>query len=155
MIKGDRLIRKFKIARVLVTPDRSRWDGRKRNKSNNETDFSCFMHFLLRFFSRFVVWIFCRQEQDESGIYRMSTCLQRRVCHNVIYLFLIYICYVWHGGRCWSSTFSPSNWQVEHFEARTHTNCKLEGKTAGDNGRLAGVMGEGGLIWGGCKKINW
>lgn len=146
MIKGDRLIRKFKIAPVLVTPDRNRWDGRKWSQTMEQISFLVFI--------LFVVWIFLLTRTRWKQHIRMSTCLQRRVCHHVIYSFLIYICYVWHRGRCWSGTFFPSNSQVKHFEVRKDTQLQSERKTAERNGRLSGVMGEGIDLGGAGKSIG-
>lgn len=146
MIKGDRLIRKFKIAPVLATPDRNRWDGRKWSQTMEQI-------FVLVFFPLCSLDFLQTRTRWKQHI-RMPTCLQRRVCHHVIYLFLIYICYVWHKGRCWSGTFFPSNWQVKHFEVRKHTNCKVKGRQRNAaEGSLGWWVKE--LIWEGRKKINW
>lgn len=149
MIKGDRLIRKFKILLVLVTPDRSRSDGRKWSQTM-ERVFFFGVHFLFRFFPLchldfLETWTRCKQHIG------MSTCLQRRVCHNLIYLFLIFICSVWHRGRCWSGTFLLSKFTSQALWGHKTHKLPSERKTAECNARLSGVMGER-IDLGGRKK---
>lgn len=60
MIKGDRLIRKFEIALVLVTPDRRQMRRQKAVLSSGMIwGFFSFPFFLVCF----LVWNFCRREK--------------------------------------------------------------------------------------------
>lgn len=154
MIKGDRLIRKFKILLVLVTPDQSRSDGRKCSQTMEQIFFFGCISFLS--FPPFVIWIFLQTWTGSKQHIRMSTCLQRRVCHNLISLVLIYICYVWQRGRCWSGTLFFQIHKSSTLRSENSQTHKLqsERKTAQCNSRLSGVMGERIDLGGGSKSIG-
>lgn len=147
MIKGDRLIRKFKIAPVLVTPDRNRWDGRKWSQTMEQIFFLVFIPF--------VVWIFLlTRTRWKQHIYGCQPAFRdASVIMFSTRFWSIFVMCETEGDADPARSFLPIS-QVKHFEVRKDTQLQSERKTAERNGRLSGVMGEGIDLGGAGKSIG-